>query len=44
MTHRNGTSLDEAKETVKAVLAFLLVMLAMGLCGGIERGTIPFPM
>jgi hypothetical protein len=30
-------------ESVLAFLAFLLCIVAMGFCGGIERGTIPLP-
>lgn len=31
-------------DDVIAILVMLLCFLGMGICGGIERGTIPFPM
>lgn len=32
------------RDDVIAIMAILLCFFVMGVCGGIERGTIPFPM
>ena len=35
-------SKEEIIETAKAIAIMVLVLFLMGVCGGIERGTIPF--
>ena len=35
---------EEGSHTLLAVLIMISILFTMGVCGGIERGTIPFPM
>lgn len=42
--HEGDDSEGQVAETLRMVAMMLLAMLIAGICGGIELGTIPFPL
>ena len=44
VSKRREHDAEEGSHTMLAVLIMIAILFTMGICGGIERGTIPFPM
>ena len=44
VSKRREHDAEDDSHTLLAVLIMIAILFTMGVCGGIERGTIPFPM